>query len=62
MKHIATAVLILAGTVTTAHAAERVFALGEFAGSSDSADFKTRSIGVGAGYYTSSDNYTVSGP
>lgn len=59
MKKIANAVLILtAGLATTAGAAERVFALGDYAGSSDSAGFSTRSFGVGAGYYTSADNFT----
>jgi hypothetical protein len=59
MKKIAIAVLILtAGVTTAASAADRVFALGEYAGSSDSADFSTRSLGIGAGYYTSSENFT----
>lgn len=34
-----------------------VFALAEFARSTDAADFSARSIGVGAGFYTGTDNF-----
>ena len=59
MKHVRTAVLILTATIAhAASAAGPVFALGEFTHSADSADFSARSIGAGAGFYTSADNFT----
>ncbi len=59
MKQVAIAVLTLTGAIATnAHAAPQVFALGDFTRSSDSSDFTARSIGLGAGFYTSTDNFT----
>lgn len=59
MKQIAIAGLILTSAYSNStHAAPQVFALGEFSRSSDSSHFTARSIGLGAGIYTSSDNFT----
>lgn len=58
MKRIPLAVLILsAGLANAAHAALPVFALGEFNRSSDSVGFTARSAGLGAGFYTSTENF-----
>lgn len=59
MKQIQIAVLILAAAIShAASAAGPVFALGDFTRSTDSADFTARSIGVGAGFHTLTDNVT----
>lgn len=59
MKHIPLAVLVLAASAgSAAQAALPVFALGEFNRSSDSVGFTARSAALGAGFYTSADNFT----
>lgn len=59
MKRIHVAVLGLTACVTQlALAAPPVFALGEYSRSTDSADFTVRSGAIGAGLYTSSENFT----
>lgn len=59
MKPITAAALILCALLAeSASAAVPVFAIGEFNRSSDSADFTARSVGLGAGFYTSTENFT----
>ena len=59
MKQLSAAILILSGSIAhSASAAVPVFGIAEFARSTDSSDFSARRAALGAGFYTSTENFT----
>jgi hypothetical protein len=59
VRQLTAAVVLLSGSIAhSASAAAPVFGIAEFSRSTDSSDFSARSAALGAGFYTSTENFT----